>query len=103
MARASFYDNRVKTKFACPCPERGLLHLCERGGFVRRDSCVLGNPHHGEHLLEVWCQAEDANSAMTCRPLLYQHLDDDRNAGRVNVVDAAEVKKHLFDRADAMV
>src|SRR5215469_12981722 len=85
--RVSFYDNPVKRIG----PDQGL-HLCEGGCFVSRDSCVFRDAHHGEDLFEVRRQAKDADGAMAGRALLDQHLDDDRNARRIDVIDPAKVE-----------
>src|SRR5579864_5925431 len=77
-------------------------HLRESGRFVRRDSGIFRNPDHGEDLLEVWRQPEDSNGAMARGALLDEHLDDDRDTGGIDVINATEVQKHLLDFAHAV-
>src|SRR6185436_8017226 len=65
------------------------------GGLVGEDGCILRQPHDVEGLLDGGGQAAETELALDLDHLL-DHLDEDRDADRVDDLGTAEIEQeHL--------
>ena len=70
----------------------GRLECGEGRCFVGEESGVLGDADHGEDLGEVGREAADGDGLIGF-VRLHEHLDDERDAGGVEVFDTFEVEQ----------
>jgi len=75
--------------------DAGGLEGGECGGFVGVEAGVLGDADHGEDFGEVRGEAADGDGLIGF-VRLHEDLDDERDAGGVEIFDAFEVEQDTF-------